>query len=161
MDKYTENESPYIKWLTLLFIMYVIVGIIYRYVTQDVDDPDYIYSCSVPIGDPIIEYYENGMMARSQESVGITIKLDKTKDTFTYINNEKFNINDACVETEDGKIILELKPSDKTETGELFLSVTERICVRNQKTNLVCTIDGKKITRKLSKIYINPKFNLD
>lgn len=145
-------------WGKIVLILYIAIFIV-MLIMKEEDQEDFIYSASIPIGLPIIGGYDTiGMNNCTQDVIGVTIQIKDTSDECTYNFDKKYKsfVNNARVETEDGVVLLDMIPSDKSNSEELCLSSTDRRYIRNQQTYLVYNKNNTEYKIPLKKIKIKP-----
>lgn len=145
-------------WGKLIFILYICIFLV-MFILKEDDQEDFIYTASIQVGLPIISTYAGtDIRSATQEVVGITIIIKDKSDNYTYKfgKNHAKDIQNVRVETGDKVTLINLIPSDSSESGELFLSSTDRRYVRNEETYLVYTKGAEEIRKRLNKVRLKP-----
>lgn len=147
------------EWIAILFLLSMFIVLVLLLTRDYSDDALYVYTAAVPIGLPIIKTYEGtNLQSRDQDVVGVSFQINKNKDKYTYNYDSKYsmNITDVKVITDDGIVLIEMIPSNKRISGELYLSSTDRKYIRSGNSYLVCMVDGVEIQEPLKRIKILP-----
>lgn len=140
-------------WGQLILFLFIIIFLV-MFILRDDDEEDFIYTASIPIGLPIVQRYEGSdLQSVQQDAIGVTIKLSP-KDTYTYSYKRTHNIENIHIETYDKVMLLDMVPFNRSVSGELYLSSTDRRYIRNNQSYLVGTVNGKEIRKPLIKTRI-------
>ncbi len=147
------------EWKMIIALLYLFIMVILILSKNYSDDEEYVYTAAIPIGLPIFQSYDNTTIRSGhQDIIGVSIRLNKKNDEYTYSYDKRYTyrVDNARVVTEDDIVLLNMVPSDKKISGDLYLSTTDRKYIRRGKSYLTCNVDGSEITEPLTRIKIVP-----